>query len=238
MAEQHLADEFRVKKGLKKYPYMCVDNFYKNPDEVRKLALDNDFFHNDGHWPGKRTSLIHQINRNFYDKFCAKLLSLFYPLDKSVHYTIDTMFQLVEQLDKDPNSSKNKGWIHTDDFVLFSGIIYLSPNSIPENGTSLFRVVNENTINHFVESKILLYRDNIDVQHDLALDLHNSSFEETVRFNNIYNRLVCFPGDTWHGVNSFNNPSGEPRLTQVFFVRECVSPYMSPVTRCNEQNDL
>ena len=34
-----------------------------------------------------------------------------------------------------------------------------------------------------------------------------------------------------HGENSFNNPSGEPRLTQVFFMRKCETKELPPIQR-------
>lgn len=217
-------------RGTEQFPYLCMDNFYENPDEIRKFALECEYEGNDGRWPGKRTKCLHEIDRTFFEKFCSKLLALFFSLDNHVKYDIDTAFQLIEQMDPDILSPNNIGWIHTDDQYIFAGVIYLSPNSIPENGTSIFSVRNQKTITHS-DVKFDYYQKGINNGHEKELLGHNSSFVETIRFNSVYNRLIAFPSDAFHGVNSYNNPSGEPRLTQAFFVRRCESLELPPIQR-------
>mgnify|MGYP003337896917 CR=1 FL=1 len=217
--------------GSDKFPFLCMDNFYEDPDSVRKLALSCKFHGNNGHWPGKRTEEISNIDRAFYEKFCSKLLGLFFSLDNPIQYNIETTFQKIEQMDPDPTSPNNVGWIHADgDQYILAGVIYLSPNCIPENGTSIFKVRNPKTITHS-DSKLDYYLKGENNNHEKELLGHNSSFTESIRFNSVYNRLIVFPADAYHGVNSFNNPSGEPRLTQVFFMRKCETKELPPIQR-------
>lgn len=218
-------------KGSEQFPYLCMDNFYENPDEVRKFALECEYESNDGRWPGKRTKLLHEINKPLFEKFCGKLLSLFFSLNSYIEYDIDTMFQIVDQMDPDPLSPNNVGWIHSDsEYHILAGVIYLSKKSIPENGTSIFNIQNENTL---IDSKYKYdyYRSGINRGHEEELTQHNSSFIETIRFNSVYNRIIVFPSDSYHGVNSFNNFFNEPRLTQPFFVRKCESKELPPIYR-------
>ena len=75
---------------------------------------------------------------------------------------------------------------------LFSGVIYLNKNEEIHAGTAIYRPVKT-----FEE-------------HDGVL------LQETARFQQIYNRLVAFDGDTWHG--RIGDNTKEDRLCQVFFV--------------------
>ena len=64
----------------------------------------------------------------------------------------------------------------------------------------------------------------------------NSAFKETVRFNNIYNRMICFDSQTFHGINSFYTEK-EPRLTQAFFVVSLETDSGMPLERMRRINE-
>ena len=219
------------------FPAFCVDNFYEDPDAVRAFALENlaDYSENHaGRYPGKRTKPLHELSPQLFDKFNKKLFSLFYDLKRTdIKWNVDTSFQLIAPFSEDPLSPKNQGWIHVDGAMIFAGIVYLTPDIGLETGTSIFRLDNADTLDN-TDVKARFYEHGIDDgTYDAAILRCNSSFTETARFNNIYNRLVGFDGASFHGVNSYHVPAGkEPRLTQVFFVHAVDTPSSSPIQRC------
>jgi hypothetical protein len=228
---------------MKTFPTICVDNFYKNPDKVREFALSLDYNgadNADGTYPGKRTQNLHKIDKEFFDKFCNKLMTLYFDFQTPVSWEINTSFQLIHPMADSPNDKKNHGWIHTDNAVLFGGIIYLTPNINPNCGTSIYRELypaEDDEIVSLNNTKIKFYRDGEVEEHDNALEINNSRFVETARFDNIYNRLVAFDNTTNHGANNFYSDT-EPRLTQVFFVYKIETSGKLPLERSNAICDL
>lgn len=212
-------------------PAFCVDDFYSDPDAVREFALKQTFLPSDGRWPGKKTRDLSEIDPKFYDLFCKKVFSIFFEdLNKITRYKLITSFQLVPCLNEDPLSPKNQGWIHIDDQTIFAGVIYLSPDSNLENGTSMFKLVNEKTLDHYSTCKQDFYTGKISQDYDETILRHNGSYVETIRFNNIYNRMICFDRSQPHGVRSFYS-TGEERLTQVFFLLDFETTVDPPIQR-------
>jgi hypothetical protein len=219
-------------KNMKHFPSFCIDNFYPDPDAVRRFALSQEFQPEDGSYPGSRTKNLDTLDRSFFDYFCNKLFSVFYNFNKShVSWSIKTNFQLIPAFDSNPLSPKNTGWIHYDDNCVFAGIIFLNPVISLNCGTSLFKLTDSAKL-YAGNAKKEFYKHQIDNEYDKHITNHNSAFIETTRFNNVYNRLIGFDGELAHGVNSFyNSASSEPRLTQVFFCKEIVSDDLSPLER-------
>jgi hypothetical protein len=216
---------------MKYFPSLCVDDFYSDPDRVRNFALSLPYYANpEGRWPGVRTNELESIDRVFYELFCKKLFSLFFDLEKvDIKYYVSTSFQMIDAYDKSYDSPKNKGWIHYDTGSVFAGVIYLNDNGNVNAGTSLYRLINPNNL-ELGEIKEDFYKSNIDKNYDDHIKKHNLAFEETVRYNNVYNRLICFDGEVAHGANHFISGQN-PRLTQVFFVNEIEINSHPPVPR-------
>ena len=222
---------------------MCVDNFYKDPDKIREFALSLDYTSDDnarGIYPGKRTELLHEVDPEFFDKFCRKLLSLYFDFQTQIKWKISTSFQLIHPMADSENDKRNHGWIHVDEQVLYGGIIYLTPNINPNCGTSIYKElysISPEEIDEINQAKVKFYRDGDATEHDKCLDENNKRFVETARFDNIYNRLVSFDHTTHHGANNFYS-STEPRLTQTFFVYSLDTSSKLPLERCNSVCDL
>lgn len=212
------------------FPSICVDNFFNNPDHVRKFALSleyEDCSVSGGIWPGKRTKELSSINPDYHKDFTHKVLSLFFDRKRfnNLQFEIQTYFQLTE-----PNQYGKEnltGWVHDDGFAPFAGVVYLSKDINPECGTSIC-------------SKKSLYsaERNIHIKHEMfknynaeneqfykdSMEINNSQFVETVRFSNIYNRLIAYDGAQFHVVNNLYGDN-EPRLTQVFFFNSISSDW-------------
>ena len=56
---------------------------------------------------------------------------------------------------------------------------------------------------------------------------YHDEFIETIKIDNVYNRLVLFGGDTYHGVRTFGT---EERLTLAFFCNNA-HQYTNPLLR-------
>ena len=206
---------------MKKFPITVLDNFYENPDLVRQFALSLDYHTSlEGRWPGKRTSLLHEVNLSFFDTFCNKLFSLFYDLDYiPVNYNVSTNFQSISNYSENPDSKLNGGWIHRDIESVCSGVIYLNPNPQENTGTNIYSQIDKNIVSPISE-KFKLYKGEEPVdefEYTQQILENNSNFEETINIKNVYNRMILFEGGVYHGVQSLYS-SLEPRLTQVFFV--------------------
>ena len=215
---------------------MCVDNFYENPDKIREFALNLNYYSSEnGQWPGKRTKLLHEIDEKFFQNFCTKIFSMYYDFNfMQLECKVSTCFQLIEPYENDMSSLKNKGFIHLDNDSTFAGIIYLTPNINSNCGTSLYKLVKPELLPKLLDSKkdikSLYYKDHIDDNFDENFLLHQSAFEETVTFKNLYNRMLSFDSTVWHGANNFYTKK-EPRLTQVFFVKSIKSEFVPPLFR-------
>lgn len=210
------------------FPSICVDDFYNDPVKVREMALSLEYRKTDKNgWPGYRSKMLHEIDPNFFSLFTEKLFSLFYQLKKyeKLDWLIESYFQLINPSDY---GSINEGWIHRDFNTIFAGIIYLTPDSDVECGTSIFSKKYIGALPANTEYKNEMYL-NFDQSKERTyaekLKENNDQFYETINFGNVFNRLVAYDGSQWHGVKNYSGASSKPRLTQVFFVNEVHSSY-------------
>jgi hypothetical protein len=205
------------------FPITCVDNFFENPDEVCKLASSLNFNVKKGNYPGIRTQQLQEIAPDYYEYFCRKLFGLFYNLNKAqLGWSVETSFQRIEPFQ---DNDVNFGWVHRDSGCIFAGIIYLTPNADLNSGTSIFKPKKLGFVPIHGDQKNKLFTDNVVTEEiKKSLEENNDRYIETVNFKNVYNRLVCFGSNEFHAANSFY-AGNEPRLTQVFFVRELVADW-------------
>lgn len=220
------------------FPTICVDNFFNNPEKVREFALSLPYrpctgYENNnesdakftGIWPGYRTRRLHEINYDFFLLFTRKFFKIFYDINgiNAPHWTVDVMFQRfpVNQYGK-----IHSGWIHHD-HTPGAGVVYLTPGIDSSCGTSLYKskendffasmspevleLKNEQHLNFNPEKEYLYQK---------TIEYHNSRFVETVKFSNVYNRLIAYDGNTLHGVPNFYGENEQERLILVFFINE------------------
>lgn len=226
---------------MKKFPITILDNFYENPDLVRDYALSLQYYPSEnGAWPGLRTKLLSEIDPNFFKTFCNKLFGLFFDFENTkVDWEVETNFQKINSFSEDSNDIKNTGWIHSDDDCIFGGVIYLNPNPQPNWGTSIYNLKPEQSSCGEFKTKFLHYsgKDFNENEHLFEKTTHNNKFIETIRIENFYNRIIMYDRDVYHGVPSYYSDSNEPRLTQVFFVKEIISSGNFPVIRSRMSYD-
>lgn len=217
------------------FPISCVDNFYSNPDEIREFALSQTFGEQTGNFPGERTTELHLINENFFASFCTRLFSLFYQFQtEEIKWVVESYFQKIYPYDKDKNSLMNEGWIHLDsNDSIAAGVIYLNPNSNPNAGTSFFHDINSDYECDWNLRNDLYRGEQVDREHYLEEKQKNTNaYKKTLEIKNIYNRLSFYGTQYPHRETNFCASDTEPRLTQIFFVKELYS-LSTPIERKN-----
>ena len=202
------------------YPVTIVNDFYDNPDAIRKFALAQQykFLHeevNIGYvYPGCRTEDLYDLDKNLQKKILEKLISVFHiPEHDRMQWAISSSFQIVSKEYK-------QGVIHTDNSTVFAGVLYLSPDAPLSSGTSLYK---PNIT--FTKEKYQRASEQNDERFKAGQMIMNTSFhsmfDEVVRINNVYNTLILFEGDIFHAANKFFGDNiNNSRLAQVFFVKK------------------
>jgi Family of unknown function (DUF6445) len=200
------------------YPVTVVENFYENPDAIRKFALAQKytFCHEiadiDYTFPGCRTKDLSYLDTLLFEKICKKLVSVFHNAEHdTMRWLITTSFQSVA-------ADYGKGVIHTDHNTIFAAVLYLTPDAPLNGGTSLFKK-NKN----FDEKKYIQALDDNDARFkagNIEMDTaYHNMFDEIVRVNNVYNTLIIYEGRHFHAANQFFGKTLEDsRLAQVFFI--------------------
>ena len=217
------------------YPVTVIENFYENPDAIRKFALEQKytFCHEvkdiDYVYPGCRTKDLSNLDKALFDKICTKLVSVFHNAENDhMRWLITTSFQSV-------SAEYGQGVIHTDHNTVFAAVLYLTPDAPLNSGTSLFK---KNKT--FDEKKYQQALDDNDARFkagEIAMDTsYHSMFDEIVRVNNVYNTLIIYEGRHYHAANQFFGKTlKDARLAQVFFVNKIDAQKQSvfPISRVN-----
>lgn len=204
---------------------VCVDNFFSNPDLIRRYALSLEYQKSeDGSWPGKRSDTLNNINQNLQNLILAKVFALYYPVNGYEISFDDSYvgFQITNPYSEDKHSLKNVGWIHSDDDTVVAGIIYLTPNPNPDSGTSLYDLKDEYKNLHD-DSAVQVEKHNFYMAkevmgYDKKILQHNNKFKVKTIFKNVYNRLIMYSGGEYHSANNFY--CNQERLTLTYFIRK------------------
>jgi hypothetical protein len=221
------------------YPVTVVDNFYDNPEEIRKFALEQTFTNNTGKkeiFPGGRTDELHVLNRDLFDTCFRKIFAMFHDYGFSeVEWDVSCKFQLV-------NENYETGWIHKDNTSVLAGVIYLTPDAQLNSGTSIY--IPNSKFNQKQYEEYEQYKDNYFKNIDSIdptvfkqkREENNFCFNETIKINNVFNRLVLYQGSSFHSANNFFGKTLEDsRLTQVFFVNKIMSSRGFPLQKLQYQ---
>lgn len=197
------------------FPTIVADNFFSNPNEIVTFSKTLKYVKDkNGTWPGERSLPLHTINEDFFKFVSFKTLSILYPNEwKNINFNATYHFQKINMNDYD------KGWIHKDVSVITS-IVYLSDHK--NCGTSIYdrkeNMFKTDSIN--LQEKESFYKDIKDLKkRKNALNKaeeNNNLFNETIKINSKFNRILIFDSNSFHGVNNFEN-SLEERLTLIGF---------------------
>ena len=238
-----------------RFPIVCYDNFYNNPDFIRDFALDLSYSSQGGVHPHVRTKCLSSIDPNLHYKCVQKFLSL-YGIDEvpGMQWYADCIFQKGWRFNSDINDPVNQGWIHDDGQTILAGIVYLTPDAPLNTGTSFYKQIKElddwEREDDESHDKKVFYdvlgsdtenlqspRSNIDSinQYRENIKGHSSCYESVMECKNVYNRLLAYDGSVTHGqTNYWMNNDDDFRLIQLFFISKLILPDMKlPKNRCN-----
>ena len=230
------------KKQPNFFPIQSVDNFFDKPDEIVKFANSLKYKTGPhGFWPGKRTEELHINHKVFFKSFLTKLFALFFDYRhvKLNWSSVGMYFQKTYAFDpKVKNNILNTGLIHQDGKFPLVGLVYLTKDACKDSGTSIM-IPNKKYKNktELGDEKERLYKipqdqlskKDLEDRKKLILDT-NENFEESIRFNNRFNRLITYTGKDFHKCNSFYSGQ-EERLTLVFFARKIQTNVYPPLQR-------
>lgn len=182
---------------------IIVDDFYKNPDEVRAFALSQEFEVH-GNYPGQRTKsfLAENVKSSIQD--------IVRPYAGEVTWWGDDYtgsFQFT--------TARDRSWIHSDDSTDWAAVLYLTPDAPISAGTGLFK---------HKDTGIFRWKNsehNEEVNANSPVTLHSqdvTKWEMVDRIGNVYNRMVLYRGDLFHvSLDYFGSNKEDGRLFQVFF---------------------
>jgi len=194
------------------WPTIILDNFFDNPEKIVEFANSLEFKKDlEGRYPGKRTDLLHTINKNFFDFFAKKVVSVLYPINYlEANYNLSLTFQKIS------NDHINKGWVHTDNMAAITVIVYLSKHK--ECGTSIFECKNAIPTNKNSDKKKEIYLSKDFKNEKRFLNENNDQFEETISIKPRFNRIIIFDSSNHHAAQKFKEDSiNEDRLTLIGF---------------------
>jgi hypothetical protein len=188
---------------------IVVDNFYKNPQEVREYALSLKYLDPDQHGAvGFRS----EGGRKIFDgtkEYFEHLMNSKITNGKSVgewDYQTNGCFQWCNA--KVP-------LVYHCDSQQYAGIVYLTPDAPPNCGTSFFRHKKYKIRNSEIFSKSDWYQPIINYKEP---HLDKSQWEPVDNVGNVFNRLVIFDAQYIHAVTEyFGEDIHNSRLFQLFF---------------------
>lgn len=191
---------------------VVIDDFYSNPDSIRKYALEQDYTISEDlqgvgekrtirRLPGKRSQpylpdIVKQKISEILYPFAGKILK--WHNQCGTFNICDAYDQSRIHVDRDSDNSKK---------IVWSGICFLTPNAPVESGTGIFR-------NKYSGERYCLESfHGPKAQHDFT------QWEIIDRIGNIYNRMMLFRSDNYHSsLSYFGTNDDNSRLFQVFFM--------------------
>jgi hypothetical protein len=188
---------------------IVIDNFYKNPYEMRKFILSQEFMVK-GNYPGQRTKSfaneqLKEIIQKYVEPFGGKITDFLMPkLDGSdANGIYNGSFQYT--------TSRDRSWVHVDEYNNWAGVLYLTPDAPLSAGTAFYNFYDGSTCKQ--DRDILKNKEEID---RFSQDL--TKWKEVDRVGNVFNRLILFNSNRYHmSMDYFGDSKVNSRLFQVFF---------------------
>ncbi len=190
-------NEIKIEINTIKAPsFIVVDNFYKNPDDVRNYALRQNFREHKEYHKGCRTDSLHKfvgLKERFELLIGKKIKNWDY-------YGTNGCFQYCIAGDN---------LVYHFDGQTYAGLIYLTPDAPPNTGTSFYRSKYTKKMKVSNEDHSVVFKNGF---------LDSTEFELVETVGNIYNRLILFDAKFIHAASCYFGTTKENgRLFQLFF---------------------
>jgi len=179
-----------------------VDNFYQDPDEVRKFALNVDYFEGGigRGFIGRRTTeqyLFPGLKERFEEIMGKKITGW-------EGYDMNGRFQVAWSGEPLVWHCDNQQW---------GGMLYLTPEAPYQCGTTLYAHKKTRARTYYDKGWDAAW---VDIPGDCHLD--GTPFEPVDVLGNVYNRLVIFDASCIHSASEyFGTVMENARLWQMFF---------------------
>lgn len=188
---------------------IIIDNFYNNAMETRDYILTQEFKVR-GNYPGQRThsfanSHLKDIIQDYITPFGGKIIE--FPMPDETNVDDNNIYNGAFQY----TTSRDRSWIHVDDFNNWAGVLYMTPDAPVSAGTGFYRYKDGTT--YEADLKIMDNKEEID-----AFCQDMTKWEQVDKVGNLFNRLVLFNSKRYHmSLDYFGNSKENGRLFQVFF---------------------
>ena len=186
----------------KKNTSWIVDNFYDNPDEIRKFALEQEF--DEGGFGkgfiGRRTKqqfLFPNLKEKFEEIMGRKISAW-------QEHGMNGRFQIAWS---------GEPLVYHCDTQKWGGMLYLTPNAPFQCGTTLYAHRQTRARTYYEEGWDVAWKD---IPGECHLD--GTPWEPVDVLGNVYNRLVIFDASAIHSASQyFGTVMENARLWQMFF---------------------
>ena len=190
---------------------IVIDNFYKNAYKTRKYVLSQEFSVR-GNYPGQRTASyanqnLKDIIQGYVMQFGGKITDFPMPDetkdDKSNADIYNGSFQYT--------NSRDRSWVHIDDFNNWGGVLYMTPDAPLSSGTAFYKFKDGATCAR--DREILGNKAETD-----ACSQDMTKWQLVDQVGNVFNRLILFNSKRFHmSMDYFGDSKENGRLFQVFF---------------------
>jgi hypothetical protein len=199
--ELSMSSQFKINSNSKGTSWI-VDNFYENPDEVRKFALEQDYLEGGigKGFIGRRTHqqfLFPGLKERFEEIMGRKITAW-------EEHGMNGRFQI---------SWSGEPLVYHCDSQKWGGMLYLTPDAPYQCGTTLYAHKQTRARTYYDQGWDAAWKD---IPGDPHLD--GTSFEPVDVLGNVYNRLVIFDASAIHSASEyFGTVKENARLWQMFF---------------------
>jgi len=205
-----------VTRFNRRMPHLTiVDNFYKNPDEIRAFALEQDYHADNRFYKGKRTGerFLWPFLREEFERILGR------PIQDWLNQTANGCFQITGY--DDP-------LVWHSDAQSYAAAIYLSPHAPVGAGTSFWRDRKHGARRppmHPLEyDRFATDDDRVNAYNEIYSQynlLHPDNWELVDKVGAVYNRLAIWDAQMIHSASTYEGlPSDivdKARLVQLFF---------------------
>jgi hypothetical protein len=188
--------------------FMCVDNFYDNPDAVREFALNQEFQIHKEYHKGRRTDVVYRPEslRAKFEKIIGRKITSW---DK---YGVNGCFQYCTAED---------AVVYHYDSQNYAAVVYLTPDAPPEAGTTFYRSKKNKLTKLLDNPHAVATGKSFDELHNETFAtgfLDSTQFDAVDTVGNVYNRLVIWDALTLHAATKyFGTDLHNSRLFHLFF---------------------
>jgi Family of unknown function (DUF6445) len=194
---------------------LAVDNFFNDPDEVRAIALAQEYKENLEYYKGLRSK--HRFLWPHLREEIGRLLGT--PVTEWLSHGANGVFQQTSHLDP-------LVWHH--DTQTYAAAVYLTPDAPPQSGTSFWRDRTHGCRrrpDHPLERKRLGSDQAVAAARSVVYDKYNiehgDNWELMESVAGLYNRLVIWDAALFHSATTYDHFTADgtapTRLVQLFF---------------------